>query len=91
MREVLIPLTLRTSNIKAMFFELNLTSKKRLLFCTHNPPHKVFMREHLKELIKAIQFYSKNFDSFTLMGKYNAQVTQISMVSFDETYELKVL
>ena len=74
-----------------MFFELNLTSKKRLLFCTHNPPHKVFMREHLKELIKAIQFYSKNFDSFTLMGKYNAQVTQISMVSFDETYELKVL
>ena len=91
MREILIPLTLRTSNIKTMFFELNLTSKKRLLFCTHNPPHKVFMREHLKELIKAIQFYSKNFDSFTLMGKYNAQVTQISMVSFDETYELKVL
>ena len=88
-REVFIALTLRTSNIKTMFFELSLTSKKWLLCCTYNPPQGVFIREHLKELIKAIQFYSKNSDSFTFMGNYNAQVTETSMASFDERYELK--
>ena len=63
--------------------------QNRLLCFTHNPPHKVYIKENLKELIKAIQIYCKSFYSFTLIGKYNAKVTETSMASFDEKYELK--
>ena len=57
-RERLIVLPLEKyslpSNIEAMFFELNLRSKKWLLCCSYNP-HKSLVKEHLKELIQNIQ------------------------------------
>ena len=59
------------SNIEAMFFELNLRSKKWPLCCSYNP-HKSLIKEHLKELIKVIQFYSKTYDNLMLIGDYNA-------------------
>ena len=35
-------------------------------------------KEHLKELIDAIQFYSKTYDNFMLIGDYNAQVDEMA-------------
>ena len=54
-----------------MFFELNLRSKKWPLCCSYKP-HKSLVKEHLKELIKVIQFYSKTYDNLMLIGDYNA-------------------
>ena len=87
MRETLIALPLKKysllSNIEAMFFELNLRSEKWLLCCSYNP-HKSLIKEHLKELIKVIQFYSKTYENFMLIGDYNAQVDEINRTSFCE-------
>ena len=58
--------------------------------CSYNP-HKSFIKEHLKELIKAIQFYSKTYDNFMLIGDYNAQTDETNMTSFCEIYELRSL
>ena len=73
-----------------MFFELNLRSKKWLFCCSYNP-HKSLIKEHLKELIKAIQFCSKTHDNLMLIGDYNAQVDETNMASFCEIYELRSL
>ena len=73
-----------------MFFELNLRSKKWPLRCSYNP-HKSLIKEHLKELIKAIQFCSKTHDNLMLIGDYNAQVDETNMASFCEIYELRSL
>ena len=54
-----------------MFYELNLRSKTWLLCCSYNP-HKNLIKEHLKELVEAIQFYSKTYGNFMLVGDYNA-------------------
>ena len=92
MRETLIVLPLKEyslpSNIEAMFFELNLRSKKWLFCCSYNP-HKSLIKEQLKELTKAIQFFSKTYDNFMLMGDYNAPVDETNIASFCEIYELK--
>ena len=88
-RETLIVLPLKKyalpSNIEAMFFELNLRSKK-WLFCYPYNSHKSLIKEHLKELFKAIQFYSKTYDNLMLIGDNNAQVDETNMSSFCETY-----
>ena len=69
-RETLITLPLKKyslpSNIKAIFFELNLRNKE-LIFCCYINPHKSLIRESLKELIKAMQFYFKPYDNLTLI------------------------
>ena len=58
------------SNIEVMFLKLNLRSKKWLI-CYN--PHGSLIKEHLKGLIKAIKFYPKTYDSFVLIGDYNAR------------------
>ena len=59
--------------------------------CSYNP-HKSFIKEHLKELIKkAIQFCSKTYDNFMLISDYNAQTDETNMASFCEIYELRSL
>ena len=73
-----------------MFYESNLRSKKWLLCCSYNP-HKNLIKEHLKELVESIQFYSKTYDNFMLVGDYNAQPDKTNTTSFCEIYELRRL
>ena len=93
-RETLIVFPLKMfslpSNIEEMFFWLNLRSKSWLLCCSYNP-HKNLLKKHLKELIKAIMFYSKTYDNFVLVRDHNAQVDETKMVCFWEIYELRSL
>ena len=56
------------------------------LVCAYNP-----YKEHLKELVKAIQFYSKTYDNCMLIGDYNAQVDETKMTSFCSINELRSL
>ena len=80
-REGLIVLPLRKFFSPIQYWGYVFQIKANLLCCIHNPC-KVFKREHLEELIKAIQFYSENYDNFVLTGDYNAQVTEANMASF---------
>ena len=73
-----------------MFFELNLRSKKWLLRCSYNP-HKSLIKEHLKQLIKTTQIYSKTLDNFMLIVDYNAQVDETNTAFFCKIYELRSL
>ena len=54
------------------------------LVCAYNP-----YKEHLKELVKAIQFYSKTYNNFRLIGDYNAEVDETKMTSFCWINELR--
>ena len=47
---------------EAFCIELNLGKKKNwLIFCIYNP-HNRFIKDHLKELGRAVGFYSKTFE-----------------------------
>ena len=50
--------------------------------------YKSLIKEHLKELVKATQFYSK---TFMRNGDYNAQVDETNLASACEIYELRSL
>ena len=54
--------------------------------CAYNP-----YKEHLKELVNAIQFYSKTYNNFRLIGDYNAEVDETKMTSFCWINELRNL
>ena len=47
---------------EAFCIELNLRKKKWLIFCIYNP-HNRFIKHHLKELGKVIEFYSKTYEN----------------------------
>ena len=59
--------------------------------CGYYNPDKSLFKEYLKELIKAIQFYSKTYDNFMLIGEYNIQVDDTNMASSCEKYEFRSL
>ena len=52
--------------------------------CAYNP-----YKEHLKELVNAIQFYSKTYNNFRLIGDYIAEVDETKMTSFCWINELR--
>ena len=52
---------------EAFWIELNLRKKKSLIFFIYNP-HNRFIKHHLKELGKAIEFYSKTYENIIVMG-----------------------
>ena len=52
---------------EAFCIELNLQKKKWFIFCIYNP-HNRFIKHHLKELGKAIEFYSKTYENIIIMG-----------------------
>ena len=56
------------------------------LVCAYNP-----YKEHLKELVKAIQLYSKTYNNFRLIGDYIAEVDETKMTSFYWINELRNL
>ena len=59
-------------SFEAFGIDLNLR-KKRLIFCIYNP-HNRFIKHHLKELGKAIEFYSKTHENIIIMGDFNAEI-----------------
>ena len=75
---------------KSFCIELNLRKKKWLLFCIYNP-HNRFIKHHLKELGKAIEFYSKTYENIITMGDFNAEISEPNLASFCTFYNFKSL
>ena len=58
-----------------------ITSKKCLIFCIYTPRNR-FIKDHLKEMGKAIEFYSKKYENIIIMGSFNAEISEhLSVVS----------
>ena len=65
---------------EAFCIELNLQKKKWFIFCIYNP-HNRFIKHHLKELGKAIEFYSKTYENI-IMSDFNAKPNLASFCTF---------
>ena len=74
----------------AFCIELNLRKKKWLIFCIYNP-HNRFIKYHLKELGKAIEFYSITYENIIIMSDFNAEISEPNLASFCTFYNFKNL
>ena len=75
---------------EAFCVELNLRKKKWFIFCIYKP-HNRFVKHHLKEFGKAIEFYSKTYENIIIMGDLNAEIFVPNLASFCTFYNFNSL
>ena len=63
-----------SSDIEAIFIEIDIKSKKWLLCCTYNP-NTSLIENHLRQLQKQLQAFSERYEHFLIMGDFNADVS----------------
>ena len=61
---------------EAFCIELNLRKKKCFIFCICNP-HNRFIKNYLKELVKAIELYSKRYEDIIIKGDFNTEIPKL--------------
>ena len=76
------------SDIEAIFIEMNIKSKKWLLCCTYNP-NKSLIENHLRQLQKQLEAFSERYEYFLIMGAFNDDISDSSMISFCTLFKLK--
>ena len=75
---------------EAFCIELNLRKEKWIIFCIYNP-HNRFIKDHLKDLGKATEFYSKTYENNIIMGDFNAEILELNLASFCTFHNFKSL
>ena len=70
-----------------MFIEINLRTRKWLMFCGYNP-HKALIKDFLLELGTNLDAFICQYDNIIVMGDFNAECNERSMKIFCETYNL---
>ena len=65
-------------------------SKEKMVYLLYLSPHNKFIKDHLKELRKTIEFYSKNYENI-IMGDFSAEISELNLVSFCTIYNFKRL
>ena len=68
------------NDIDAFFIEINLTSNKGLICCSHNPKRTV-VSTHSNLIAKGTNTYSKKYQK-KLMGYFNVPFTEANMAAF---------
>ena len=79
-----------TENIEGIFLEINLRKSKWLCFGGYNPSKSTFTH-FANTLGKTIDLYMANYDNLLLLGDFNSEISEPSMVEFCETYNLNNL
>ena len=74
----------------SIFLEINLRSKKWLLFGGYNN-RKSNISTYLKNIGSTLDHYICKLDNFVLLGDYNSEVRENAMKEFCDTYNLKNL
>ena len=74
-------------DIEGMFVELNFRKSKWLLFATYHPPAQN-VEYYLRNVGSASDKYIKTYDKCLLVGDFNAEVTEIKMENFLESWSL---
>ena len=77
-------------DIEAFCIELNLRKSKWLICCCYNP-HRKLIKNHIIEIERAINFYSKTYENIIVLGDFNAEISQPDLASFCAIYNLKSL
>ena len=77
-------------DFEAFYIKLNFRKEKWLIICIYNHHHR-FIKDHLKELGNAIDFYSKKFENIIIMGDFNPEISGPSLASFCTIYSFKSL
>ena len=72
------------------FIEINLRSRKWLLFIGYNP-HKKDTTDFLKNIGHTLDKYLGSYDNILLIGDFNSETTECEMKGFCDIYNLKNL
>ena len=76
--------------IEAIVIEINLKTRKWLLFGIYNP-HKESIVNHLESIGKQLNVLCEKYDNFILIGDFNSEICEDAMQEFCSTYNLKNL
>ena len=68
-------------DIEGVFIEINLWKVKRLLFGTYHPPNQQDYY-YFYNLGKALDFYSKSYEKFVLLGDFNSDESELHISTF---------
>ena len=79
--EKLLKLGNLPSDIEVIFIEMNIKSKKWLLYCTCNA-NKSFIENHLRQLQKQLEVPCERYEHFLIMGDFKTDVSDPSVTSF---------
>ena len=83
-------LTNNSANIEGIFIEINLRSKRWLLFAGYNNL-KSNITNYLSELGRQLDNHLGKYDNILLIGDFNSETTETSMNEFCDTYNLNNL
>ena len=73
-----------------LFVEILIGNFKWLFRCSYNP-HKSMITYHLQEIRKVLEFYTSIYEKILLMGDFNSEMSEASLNSFCNLYNLKCL
>ena len=79
-----------SANAEAFLVEVKIGKKKWFLCCSYNP-HKALIEKHMNELGKGIDIYLHKYDHVLLIGDYNSEIRERSMLDFCNVYNLESL
>ena len=79
-----------TEIVDSILLEINLRSKKWLLFGGYNN-RKSNISTYLKNIGSTLDHYMCKLDNFLLLGDYNSEMSENAMKEFCDTYNLKNL
>ena len=77
-------------NVEGIFMEINIRNKKWLVFTGYNPKTE-YIHTFLEQVSKSLNELIKKFEYIVILGDFNAQITNIPMKDFCETYGMKHL
>ena len=73
------------NEIKNIFIEIILRSKKWLVSGSYNPKLS-HIKNHLQEIGKGLDYYSSKYENFVVLGEFNAQMSSPHMSEFCALY-----
>ena len=85
----IITKSLKTINlsIEATFIEMNLRSKKWLLYLTYNPNKS--LERHLNQIQAQLEIFCKNYEHLLILGDFNANISEPTLTPFCTLFKLK--
>ena len=77
-------------NFEGIFIEIKLKNRKWLVFGGYNPD-KHTINNFLTQVSHALDFYMTKYDNFLLLGDFNSEMSETSMIDFCDTHNLNNL
>ena len=77
-------------NFEGIFFEINLKKRKWIVFGSCNP-NKNSIRNYVNLLGPILDFYMAKYEKFLLLGDFNSEMKETTMIDFCKTYNLSNL